>query len=360
MFLPFLTFPSCSNREMAVSNNGCEHTITINKDLIKNNRQYSQILKNPTFVQLDTSKNALYGDIGAITIHNDTIYIFDYWYTKSLFTYTIEGEFINKISRIGRGPTEYTSPIDFYVNASNGNISILDWLTKKILTYNKSGRYINEIRFPDNFTSFSFLGTSIYGLNQSPTSPNDHLLKSYDLNGKPYLSGLPAQNMICDGTLNLTLGRDFVELNDIIRFYISEKNMVYSIKKDTITTFIKLEYSNDLLKNEKKPPILYAYSENGNCAFFKLNIGNLPYDVFYNTETSDIYLISPTTIDDITRLPITLLGIWENRVIGRVESQSISYLNELLYRGEITDPIFENYVTDYKSDILVLYDIACH
>ncbi len=344
---------------MIIEDDSCNHLIQINKNFIGNLSQYSKILKNPTFIQLDTLKNALFGDIGMISVNNDTIYIFDVWYTKSLFSYTSNGKFINKISRIGRGPGEYTTPTDFFRNATNGEISILDWTTRKILTYDKFGNFTREVKFHNQLTSFYILDNIIYGLNTNPSHPGEQMLNCYDLNGNSFLSGLPAQNTNCDGGINLSLGGNFVKSENEVRFTISERSTVYSLKDDIIKPFIKLQYSDDLLnKEDDKPNILYSYSENSNYAFFKFKIHNLPpYDVFYNFETSDVCVISPFTIDDITKLPVTLLGISGNKMIGKIESQSIQYINELLYRGEITDPIFEDYVADYKADILVLYDI---
>jgi hypothetical protein len=359
ILLYFLIFYSCSNKEMVVNDNKCSHRIQITRELIANSNLYSQILENPVFIQLDTCVDALYGDIGSITMHNDTIYIFDVWHTKSIYAYSLDGKLANKISRIGRGPSEYTYPIDFCVNASNGDVSVLDWATKKILTYDKLGNYLDDVRFTDHFTSFSIVNNTIYGLKENPTTPDEHLLKCYDLDGKPYLYGLQAKDMNYDGAINLTTGREFVELVDGVRFTVSEKNTVYSIKNDTISTFIRVEYSKHLLNEDGDiPNTLYAYSETNNYAFFKANINNLPYDIIYNLKTNEIFVFSLFTFDDITKLPVTLLGIWENKAIARVDFQSISYINELLFNGKIVDPIFVDFVSDYKADILVLYDLA--
>lgn len=350
---------SCSQKELALQDSSCQHELTITEKNIKQHYQFSEILKNPTFVQLDTIKAAQYGAITSITVLNNNIYIYDGEYSKSLYSFNLNGDFISKVDHLGRGPGEYITPVDYDINESNGDMSILSWSMRKILIYDKNGNFKKQLRFENPFTSFVILPDKIYSLDPFPKKPGGDMLRCYSPEAKEYLSGLIAkEDMIYDGALRMTRGKNFYKKNETLRFYIAEQNMVYSLKNDTVSPFLCCNYSSNLQEgSEKSPPLLHYYTENNKYAYFKAMINAFPYDVFYSFEDQSIKLTSIRVFDDLTKLPVTLLGIFGDKVIGVVESQNIPYIKELIGKGEVNEQLLIDYTQDFKSDILVFYDL---
>ena len=312
---------------------------------------------NALLIQLDTTNNAVYSEISSIKIIHDTIYIFDRDKIKSLYIFSINGSFIRKISKIGRGPDEYINPVDFDIDESSGDVFILDWTTKKLLTYGNDGNLKQEKKLNGRYTSFTVFKDRVFCLNPFPVKIEAPMFQCYNLNGKHILSALKSKNIAKDG-LKFRYGNNFYKNINHIRFFISENNIVYSYENDTISQFLSLNFSRGLLKNNKALPFLYAYSENDDYAFFKTFIKNIPYDIFYNFKTKKVFLFCYAEIvDDITNLPVKLLGIWDNKVVGVVEAQNIPYIKSLIAKGEVNHPLLSNYVNNYKADMLVLYEL---
>ncbi len=354
-FLLLFFYISCSNKDVKVVNAQCSHKLMLTKELLDTKRVYSDVFKNATLIQLDTTTEALYGEISSFKIVRDTIYIFDRQISKSLYIFSLNGSFIRKISRIGRGPGEYIHPVDFDIRESNGEILILDWTSKKLLTYDKKGNFKTDIKLHGRFTSFSVFEDKVYCLNSFPLKLEDQMLQCYSLSGKHNFSALKAKSVPVD-KLIFRYGSNFYKNNDQIRFIVSEKNIVYSFKNDTISPFLSLNFSKDLLKDYKILPSLYAYSENNSFAFFKTIKNYMPYDILYNFKTKEIIPFGLPIADDITNFPVNLLGIWDKKAVGLVGSHNIPYIKSLIEKGEIEHPLLSDYVNNYKADILILYE----
>ena len=343
-------------RDKALTEYNTCYKVVLDKTLISNKTKYSDIFKDPVLVQLDTSGEYCFGEIQSLKIIRDTIYIFDRNQSRSFYMFSMNGRFIGKISRIGRGPGEYVAPVDFDVNENNGDVYILDCVSGKLITFGKSGSFKDEVKLSRRLVSFSYFGGEIYCLNSFPKSMEEQMIHCYTLKGLPVFSALEADH-VTDGGLKFRYGNNFYKHNNSLRFFISERNIVYSLKNRTVSKFLELTISKDLLKNDKMKPFLYDYSENDKYAHFKTIIHNVPYDVFFNFETGEVFTIGLAAMDDLTKLPVKLLGIWENKMVGIVESQNIPYIRSLIDKHEINDPLVKTYVRGYKSDMLVLYDL---
>ena len=60
-------------------------------------------------IVLETTPESTIGTIDKLIVRENKIYIMDKEITKSLFVFSIEGKFLYKINRAGRGPGEYIS-----------------------------------------------------------------------------------------------------------------------------------------------------------------------------------------------------------------------------------------------------------
>lgn len=116
----------------------------------------SLIADSARIFELEENDSCLLGSMELeLCIDRDKLYIFDKK-TASVFVYTLEGRLINKISRQGEGPEEYTSLDCFY--AKDGIVYIKDYIT--IYHYTPAGDFIKKEVLPDKQYPIDFIPVS--------------------------------------------------------------------------------------------------------------------------------------------------------------------------------------------------------
>ena len=104
----------------------------------------SSAFSNIRYVQLETVKDNLVGNIDKLLFHKDRIYVLDIRSAKSLFVFLKDGKFINAVKSSGRGPEEFMQPDDCIIDSFNETINILDRDLRKILVYDLEGNFLHE------------------------------------------------------------------------------------------------------------------------------------------------------------------------------------------------------------------------
>lgn len=100
------------------------------------------IFNSITTVKLETNENNLIKHCQKVLLSNDRIYILNG--KSNLFVFSLDGKFIQEISRKGRGPGEFFELRDFQVD-KNDNIYLLDY--GKILMFSKGGNLLDSFSF---------------------------------------------------------------------------------------------------------------------------------------------------------------------------------------------------------------------
>lgn len=113
----------------------------------------SDIADSIRFIKLETNESILLGRIEKVEVDGDDLFISSYRGQKEsyYFRFNSNGEFINKIGNIGRGPGEYL-----------GSTFSLDRQAKRIIVF----RYLNL----DDFVAFSYTGEFLGKTEFSPTT----------------------------------------------------------------------------------------------------------------------------------------------------------------------------------------------
>jgi hypothetical protein len=93
-------------------------------------------------IPLETTDEALIGQITQLFIVKNTLFVADFYQTKSIFAFDLQGNFLYKIHKMGIGPGEYKSINTVHID-ENG-ISINDWLSWKIIKYDLRGNLLFE------------------------------------------------------------------------------------------------------------------------------------------------------------------------------------------------------------------------
>lgn len=110
----------------------------------------SDIAEEIRYVKLETSPESLIGKIDKFIIYKKRIYIMDEMRGGSLYCFDINGKFIFRIEKTGKGPGEYLALHNFTIDTFENQITIVDQLSSKLLRYSLDGEYIDEINANSN------------------------------------------------------------------------------------------------------------------------------------------------------------------------------------------------------------------
>ena len=176
-----------------LSQNGSEgrgflYTINLDKTETVDFPSISEWCDEAKTIILETTENSLLsGMIFTLSHANDRLYVFDnnIMTGGSVSEFDMDGRFIKRYGRIGRGPGEYSALSGFAIDEPNGLMYLLDFRTGRIMSYNlDSGRHIETFRLDQNetmITSIASVGDLIYSdLNYRTFDESNYMLKSWN------------------------------------------------------------------------------------------------------------------------------------------------------------------------------------
>lgn len=135
--------------------------IKLDDSILAKESSIDELINEYFFVKLETKEESLITTIDKIQVSNDTLFIGDFS-QNAILIFNIKGEFINKISRLGRGPGEYLHIADFSLDPKSGNIVLLDLGTIKLRTYKKNGEFVSQ-----QDIDFSITGGDYFSIENS-------------------------------------------------------------------------------------------------------------------------------------------------------------------------------------------------
>jgi hypothetical protein len=148
---------------------------TINLSRAENDISSYNFIEDISYIQLETNENSLIGYITKLYISDNRIYVLDTYITRSLFVFDFSGKFINKISRLGRGPGEYSYLLDFVVDDHKQEILLLVD-ANRIIRVSMSGQLLGEQKL-ELYSSYLLpLDDDKFILGNDVTSGNDYLI----------------------------------------------------------------------------------------------------------------------------------------------------------------------------------------
>ena len=137
---------------------------------------------------LETTENSLLSGMTlTLSCTNDRLYVFDDNVRTggSVSEFGMDGQFIKRYGRIGRGPGEYSTLSNFAIDQLNGLMYLIDFRTKRLMSYDlDSGQYIETMRIDQNETITTTIvpvGDLIYSdLNYGDFDESNYMLKSWN------------------------------------------------------------------------------------------------------------------------------------------------------------------------------------
>ncbi|GAB6011599.1 6-bladed beta-propeller [Viscerimonas tarda] len=330
-------------------------------------------------IRLESTNESIIGVINKVYIAQDKIFVIDYFKSKAIFAFDLNGNFLYKIDKTGQGPGEYIS-----INMAhivNNTINILDYMSWKLISYDLTGNLLYEKRLnkprPLDFIvdgGMIFCGFNAYNENSTPFRVVivDTLLAQKE-------TMLPFTNTREDA-VNL-MSRFQKAVNGDILYYYPPCDTIFQIEKDKIipkyhfslndseliTSFYdktKELSDNDFRNMHANSGINFSYS------FFDLK--DYLYVSYYRGDFRYTSLVSKNgykcrnyaTTDmknKITYIPFVISGYHQNTLLGYIDESffTLSAENmEMFYthlKDEDIQKIKELEDTDNNPVVCLLY-----
>jgi hypothetical protein len=125
---------------------GCQRNTTQHISTIEINptdstdSRFSDYFEMENYIVLESEDSSLMQNIRKIYIANNKIFILT-WGDAQIIVFDINGKFISKISKNGRGPEEYSYAVDFSVSSDGDTICLFDKELTKLIYYSPDGKF---------------------------------------------------------------------------------------------------------------------------------------------------------------------------------------------------------------------------
>jgi hypothetical protein len=359
-------------------------TIDIDEVLSDEPVYFSKLFSGFKIIPLENNEDCMFSIITNVKFNDEKIYVFDRIYTKSVFAFTRDGEFLHRVGTLGRGPGEYVQASDIDVDPVKGDVYIFDWNNKKLNIYDSKGDYRSSIKVGDYFGSFSLSDDGIYCFRSYPPreSVTDNLLFLFNDRGEVIGENLSYSELLQGKRVDLGRnGGNFFRSKGEIKFFADNSNTIYSITKGAVKPYIILSTKKHRLTQEdldmvplnsntmevfqireqqNKLTNILGYSESDKFAFIIFEVGIIRYYLLYNFETKEA-ICSSKFVDDMTFGKPTLFQLHDEQFITFLNNGNVLQIKKLINDCQIVLPDAEkerilNIPDDYLP-VIIIYDV---
>ena len=222
------------------------------------NMDFNRVVKDFDVVALETTPEALVGNIDELFFDDEKIFVIDRRVAKSIFIFKQNGEFISKIDRVGRGPVEYFEIWDATIDKSQKHIIIQDLEGRKFQYYDYNGDYLFKKKMPFLFTSFEILDSATMAF---------HTYRSYNIDfpGLHHKADIAIGKV--DGTVHFihkskTYRDDFTfvnsmkeisKFNDVVRYNPTYSDTIFRVTNNRLITEYVLDFQGKGIPESRWP-----------------------------------------------------------------------------------------------------------
>ena len=303
-------------------------------NLVNNSKKenLANYVKNIEVVQLKGAIKLI--GIDKVVFYNDSYFVLDKK-TSSLLVYDINGNFMRKIGERGNGPGEYKKIKDFQIDKKRQQVLILSELNKTLYKYSLEGEFKNRILLKFFVHGFILDENDTYTFMSGRSSTTFHTLTNTSLEGKklglnfPFPKNTPKISPDYTGGIHKQGKSNY--------FTEATSSLIYEIKED-ITPLYQFNFGdgtweekdrydlNRFMKKNRKMELSYLYNfycDTDNILAF--NFANKNYlRKGYYFKNSDKVLAVPFNLEDsfLYRFLGIPLGIKGNHFISSLNYSS--------------------------------------
>ncbi|MFL1011685.1 6-bladed beta-propeller [Flavisericum labens] len=205
----------------------------------------TSIIDSCWYIPLETKDESVFGHIDKIIIEDEYIFILDSRNTGNLFVFSMDGDFVFKINKKGKGPQEYTRINDFTIDSDNKNIIIHDDRLAKLFYFNFEGSFVKTVKTSFRFANLCKQNNIMYYLlgNRSnlhlPILNNKSLIKS----NEGLINTYNTYDIKNEVNLKLSKFDQFYYSGNHLSFTIPvTKNFIYNIEKGEVKPTYQLNF----------------------------------------------------------------------------------------------------------------------
>ncbi len=380
--LLLITICSCEQRVKTVTQNGNVITINVAKSLLDYPFSTAGLIDTINYVPLETNNDCIFGTIDKLCIIRDTIYILDKKNTRAIYAFSINGKFLYKISKHGKGPGEYYEIENFYIRSEN--IILFDSKLGKLLTFNLSGKFISEKNIGFQGIDFALSEKDLIyfylgGFSTKNDNSGKYLLSAIDTSFKLQYLAFPindAKKKI-GGSSNHAF---YIDKYSEIYYNALFSNTVYKLSGQSITPIININFGEYTLKESdlnvikniddlRKSGFVWNYNSflfTDEYIYFDFILKSKQGSVLYSKKLKQVIraginYYSTSETDYLSSMPV---AEYKNKMVSIVEPISIrdhidQNPNEVK-QWQITKQLSENVIKKIKetdNPILMFYTL---
>lgn len=338
---------------------------------------FSDYFEMEQYIVLESSDSSLMQSIRKIYIANNKIFILT-WGDAQILIFDINGKFISKINKYGRGPEEYNYAVDFSISSDGDTICLFDKGLKKLIYYSPNGKfYLSKSLNTDLETYLALPNGNTVGYSHlnyvEPLNDTIYQLWYFDKNGRKLAGCLPVSKNALGNSIGLS--SSFNSTNTGNFFIPYTQNIIYKISEGPfkISPIFKIDFKDksmpenllDLPRKEMNEAFKKAFVLSGEFIGTKdllLNIYSADQRKFlvaiYNIASGTHSLLDAKTLyDDINELPINV--DLQNTYLGKDRLIAVTDPVRLLrheYKNiQSIGHILKQKVKETDNPILVIY-----
>ncbi|WP_322934150.1 6-bladed beta-propeller [Bacteroides sp. CG01] len=381
LLIVLLNFSSCSFRESKIHNTSDIIPIELSTlEKIDPFTSSNNHLNKYRLLRLETIDDCLIKWIEKIIVDENFLFIKDSNHKLYVFD-LITGHFLNSIGKIGAGPTELLTFVDFYIDSIEKAVFIYDMSKSKMFKYSYRGDLLEILNCSDrlfsDFTNLSYVrdGDIILTMfNNSSVRYNYKVLGAgkYNLKGEylPYCATgflnlvFKDQKVACNKTDCYAV----TYLSDTIYQYTSKDGFYpkyifnSSLKHVESNTFkevnsfeIALEAATLLKKKGFSPGILELYATD-ELLYFPYYLGTDEYKIYWNIKKQKGYYIKNYINMDPVKSLDNIIAATNDALIRVIPSEELLNVRDK-YEYTIEEKEFLKKIKEEDNPILAFYYI---
>lgn len=149
-----------------------QDTLDLQQDIVmRQNVRFSEFIKEINYYPIPSDKDFLIGKVDKLIVTDSIFLIMDRSITHSIFTFSKDRNWKQRLHQHGNGPIDYINLRDVFFNSTNKEIGVYCNLKGRILYYDLKGKYMREQKIPYNAEMVQPVGNNLllhteYGVNK--------------------------------------------------------------------------------------------------------------------------------------------------------------------------------------------------
>ena len=300
----------------------------------------SDVVDRFTIIPLETKGNSLLCEVSKVKVAGGKLFVFDE-VKGTVSAFSESGDFINQIGKKGKGPGEFLTCSDYFID--NYNVIVYDSSLGKLLTYSFKGELVNE-----------FISEKIRGYF-SCCKLDDKLMGFYVSSGysRELIIFSTEKNEKLKRVIDPQVKKDFIYEKGDYFFKTDDKvfvcpnfnDTIFMINESKVTPYYVLDYGDFKAPNNFYPVDHISYNglrDGGYCfqishffdfkktSVIQIRKGNRDISLFISKENNNV--------KGADRVKNDLFGFfWGGTVIGQTKTEMITcvFPQEILVNKDI-------------------------